>query len=150
MKKKITSAEYLKNFFAKQEWKVKSLVDSPLPEIKLPSNYLFVVGSGSMNMVSNYSGPSIAVAGMDIFRRDFRDYPYIINANHYSIFSTQDKKLFEIVEDKPEYHWLKSLSDIPKPILNALPSTTINNLEELLKQDLNDAIGLAVDENDLK
>jgi len=143
MKQKITSIENLKEFLAKQDWEVKNLNSSPFPEISLPPTFEFIVGSASFSQISNYSGASIAVAGMDIFRRDLKDYPSLINADHYSIYSTGDKTLFEIVQGKPDYHWVKSLSEIPQDILKSLPSTTQQNLSDLLT-GFPDVVGLSV------
>ena len=75
---------------------------------------------------------------------------YIINANHYSIYSTNDKTLFEIIEDKPDYHWIKSVSEIPKPILDVLPNKTRENIENLLDDDLHDIIGIGTEEKEKK
>lgn len=144
MKKKITSIENLKDFFANQDWRIKNLESSPLPEITLPPSFEFVVGSAAFNQISNYSGASIAVAGMDIFRRDLKDYPSVLNADHYSIYSTGNKTLFEIIQDKPGYHWVKSMSEIPQNIQDALPQTTLNNIENLLNKSYPDILGLAV------
>jgi hypothetical protein len=146
MKQKITTIENLKDFLALQDWGVKSWDYSPVPEITLPTTFEFVAGSASFSQISNYSGASIPVAGMDIFRRDLKDYPYVINANHYTIYSTGIQSLFEIVEDKPDYHWVKSFSEIPEDILKVVPPSTINNLETLLKEGYIGNIGLAIGE----
>jgi hypothetical protein len=147
MKRKITTIENLTGFLANQDWEIKPFDYSPIPEITLPPKFEFIAGSASFSQISNYSGASIAIAGMDIFRRDLKDYPYVINANHYSIYSTGDKKLFEIIEDKPNYHWVKSFSEIPQDILQVIPPTTIKNLESLLKEQYTDVLGLAVDKD---
>lgn len=144
MKQKITSLEYLKEFLANQDWGIKSWDHSPIPQITLPKTFEFVVGSASFSQISNYSGASIPVAGMAVFRKDLQDYPYVLNANHYSIYSTGTATLFNIVENKPDYHWIKSFSEIPADILQAIPNNTIKNLESLLDEGYRGSIGVAI------
>lgn len=142
-KRKITNVKSLQDFFDSQEWSVKTFNESPLPEVTLPPEHMLVVGSGSLNRISNYSGPSIAVAGMDIFRKDLRDYPNVINSDHYSVYSTGDQTLFEIIKDKTGYHWVKSMSEIPESIQASIPQDTKKTIQELLSNNFNDLVGIA-------
>jgi len=145
MKIKIATSQDLENFWGNLDWEIKPINSSPLKGVKFPPNFEFVTVSGCISRVINYSGQSIVVAGMDIFRRDLNDYPYLINADHYSIYSTGDKSLFEIIQSKPEYHWIKSITEIPNPILNVLPETTVEKIKDLLTSDFQDAIGLGTE-----
>lgn len=142
MKIKIATLQDLKNFWGNQDWEIKSINFSPVREITLPPAFEFISVSGCISRVSNYSGPSIVVAGMDFFRRDLKDYPYLINTDHYSIYSTDNKYLFEIIQSKPEYHWIKSISEIPNPILDVLSEETKGSIEELLGSGFQDVVGL--------
>lgn len=144
MRRKIVTLNDLQDFWGNQEWEVKPVNFSPIDKVTLPPTFEFVTVSGCLSRASNYSGPSIAVAGMDIFRRDLKDYPYLINANHYSIYSTGERTLFEIIEAKPEYHWIKSISEIPEQILGVLPEKTKEKIEDLLTDDFKDIIGLGI------
>ena len=133
MKRKFAGYEELNNFFGDYEWQVKELPDSPLVEVALPDNYLFTTGSACISLVTPHSGPSTAVAGMDVFRQDLNDSPYILNVDHFSIYSTRKPDWFEIVEIKPEYHRISSINGIPNDTYNTLGSQT----KELLDRTFN-------------
>jgi hypothetical protein len=131
-KNKYVSSNEIQYLFFKDEWQVIPRESSPFSEIKLPPNTLLVTGSASIDRLTNYSGPSIAAAGIDIYRYDPKDYPFTINVDHYSAVSTEDPTKFKLDYSKPQNHWVSSVNQLGSQVTSALPSNLIDRLDSWL------------------
>ena len=116
MKKlKIINIDQLEPLWGTAPWEIKYFNQPPIPVLGAPSNSV-TLGSADISLVSNYSGPSASVAGLHTFRYEPWDaQPF--NASHFSIWSTDQPKIFTVKELHHQH-----FASIPADIESKIPS----------------------------
>ena len=109
MKQKYATQEELVNLIGSEPWERKFYKYPPLGSLSCSRGYLYAAGSADVN-----TGPGSIVAGVDLFRRDPKDYPCDINVDHYDLRPTGGTLRVE-GPSRPAYHHLPNLPEELRP-----------------------------------
>lgn len=114
---KLAKPEDLSPLVGKAPWDIKFFPEPPVPQIGMTREPLFkfAVGSANIGLVSNYSGPSVTVAGVQTFRYEpWDNQPF--NASLFTFWTTGTPTIFQI-EQRHHLHY----PTIPPEIYEKLP-----------------------------